>query len=191
MIKTTEEFARIWGKEPKELTQLDYFIFLLINEMSLQLQKDFFDQKSASGNYHLNGSQISELVVQVADGLQFFYEQMCFGSGCSLGCPHKLNKPFSQNEDEARLHIINNEFAGKAEACVNRVDCLKHDLVNYVVKDTLTDYYNYYINIETTEDEPLLINMGMSIVEIITRFTIERGPELLKEPYKKASSLSA
>ncbi len=191
MIASTEEFARIWEKEPNELTQLDHFIFLLINEMSLQLYKEYFSRKSISQNYYLNRQQISELAVQLADGLQFFYEQMCFGSGCSLGCPHKLDTPFSKNEDEARLHIINNEFGGNAEACTSRLDCLKHDLMNYVVNETLTDYYTHYMNIETTEKEPMLIDMGNFIVEIIIRFTIEQGPKLLEEPFKKTNSLSA
>ena len=189
MINSKEEFARIWKKEPKDLSHLDYFIFLLINELDNLLHKEYFDKNSNSNNYHLNAEQISELVVQLGDGLHFFYEQICFGKGCSLGCPNKLDTPFTKREDDVRLVIINQEFDGNAEACASREDCFKHDLMNYVVKDTLIDFYTYFINIETTEEEPVLLNMATFIVGIIIRFTIERGSEFLNEPYKKADSI--
>ena len=191
MINSTAEFARIWEKETDELTQLDYFIFLLINEMISKLDKEFFKSASSKSDFHLNSTHISELSVQVADSLQFFYTQMCFGSGCSLGCPNNLNKPFSKNEEEARIHIINSEFGGNSEACSKREDCLTHDLNDYVISDTISDYYSHYLNCEIAEDDPFLEKLSVFIVEIIIRFTQERGPELLKEPFGRAQVLSA
>lgn len=184
-----EEFARIWKKDPKDLSQLDYFIFLLINDLDSQLQKGYFAKNPTPENYKLNADQISELAVQLGDGLQFFYEQICFGKGCSLGCPNKLDKPFTKSEDNVRLVIINEEFNGVAESCASREDCFRHDLMNYVVKDTLIDFYTYFENVETNEDDPVLLNMATFIVGIIIRFTTTQGGKLLSEPDKKVDSI--
>jgi hypothetical protein len=186
MIKSAEEFALIWKKETNELTQLNYFIFLLINELDSMLNKNYFDQKVSSDIFQLNAQQISDLVIQLGDGLQFFYNQMCFGNGCSLECPNKMDTPFSKKENKIKLEIIKREFDGNAKACASREDCLHHDLMSYVVTDTLSDYYTYDMNLETTEVEPAIINMATFILGIIIQFTKERGTELLKEPYKKA-----
>lgn len=189
MIATKKEFAQIWKKESDELTRLDYFIFLLINELDLLLNNENSSGIFASGKYRLNQPQIADLALQLGDGLQFFYEQMCYGNGCSLGCPNKLNIPFSKNEDDLKFEIIKQEFNGNADACKSREDCLRHDLMNYVVKDTLADFYGYNMNMEISEEDPLLLSMADFIVTVIIRFTIDRGSELLKEPYKNAGSL--
>jgi len=187
MISSTEEFAQVWKKPANELTRLDYFIFLLINEMDSQLRKSYFNQDTDFKEYNLNTQNISELVLQLGDSLHFFYEQMCFGDGCSLGCPNKLDKPFSEKEDDVRLEIIKQEFGGKKEACSSRDDCLRHDLMSYVAVDTLLDFYNYNMNLVCEEKDPAIVKLAAFIVNIIIRFTTERGSELLKEPYKNAA----
>jgi len=184
MIKSKEEFARIWKKEARELSQLDYFIFLLINELDTRLNEEYFKNKLISSDYILDDRQVAELVVQLGDGLHFFYEQICFGKGCSLGCPNKLDLPFSKNEDPVRLVIIEQEFDGKAEACASREDCFKHDLMNYVVKDTLIDFYTYFMEMEIDEDNKDLYKIAAYLVNTIINFTVRHGSKLLNEPYK-------
>jgi len=187
MISSKEEFARIWKKEANELSQLDFFTYQLINKLDTLLTNEYF-KKNPPDEYHLKPDEIDELVVQLADGLQFFYEQICFGKGCSLGCPNKLDTPFSEMEDDVRLAIIEQEFAGNGRACASREDCFRHDLTNYVVKDTLVDFYTYFVKIEIDEDNPELKKMAHFIVENIVKFTIKNGAELLKEPYKVADN---
>lgn len=181
MINSVDEFAKIWKKQTKELTQLDYFIFLLINELILLLQKEY-DRKSFPVSYRLNSQQITELVVQLADGLHFFYEQICFGRGCSLGCPNKLDTSFSKKEEKVRFEIVKREFNGNPDACRGRKDCLRHDLMDYVVKDNLLDYYTFFMNIKSTEDDTVLNNISHIIVDCIINYTSKNGNTLLKEP---------
>jgi hypothetical protein len=190
MIQSREEFARIWKKESAELSQLDYFSFKLINNIEKQLVDFYFIANGHSEEFLLNPSQISEMVVQLVDSLQFFIEQICFGNGCALGCPNKLNTPFSEMEDEVRLEIIEQEFKGNADACRSRRDCFKHDLMNYVIKDTLIDYYCYFAYRDYSEDNPELNNLAAFIVDVVIKFTLENGPVLLKEPHKIARQFS-
>ncbi len=184
MINSKEEFAQIWKKEPKELHYLDYFIFLLINELDSLLQSEYFQNKSEPGKYHLNKQEVSDLALQLGDGLKFFYEQICFGSGCSLGCPNKLDKPFTKNEEDVRLEIRNVEFDGSNESCSSRDKCLQHDLLNYVALDTITDFYTYDMNLVSEVKDKEIVKLASFVVKIIVRLTIERGAELLKDPYK-------
>jgi len=188
MIHSKEEFARIWKKEPAELSQLDYFAFKLINHLERQLSEDYFSVNGHSEEYNLNPSQVSELAVQLTDGLQFFFEQICFGKGCALGCPNKLDTPFSEMEDETRFEIIETEFQGNAAACKTREDCFKHDLVNYVIKDTIIDFLIYFTNTEYKEDDPEITRLANFLSDTIVAFTVQQGPGLLKEPFKKADS---
>lgn len=187
MIQTKEEFARIWKKNPADLNHLDHFTFLLINTIYTQLETEYFRQKLTLPQYQLSPDQISELVLQLGDGLHFFYEQMCFGKGCSLGCPNKLDLAFSKGEEAARQQIIKQEFDGDSKACRSRKDCLQHDLMNYVVKDNLLDFYNYSMNIVCTEDEPQIIHIAEYIVAIIMRFSSDNGSVYLKQPFKKTA----
>lgn len=185
MIQSKEEFARIWKKDSKSLLQLDLFIFHLINELSRQLQTEYFSKQSQDDSYYLNPDQVSELTVQMGDALHFFYEQMCFGKGCSLGCPNKMDKPFSKRENDILFEIIEREFDGNAKACASREDCLRHDLMNYVVKDTLLDFYTYFMEQECGEEDTQLKEMADFVVKILMHFTMTRGSEFLKEPYKE------
>lgn len=184
MIQSKDEFARIWKKEPSELTQLDNFIFLLINKVHSKLEKEFF-QELENNAYKLDAEQLNELTVQLGDGLHFFYEQICFGKGCSLGCPNKLDLAFSKKEEDTQLQIIKQEFDGNAAACKSRKECLQQDLMNYVIKDNLIDFYSYTIDLECSEEEPQIMHLANFILPIIMRFTMEHGSSYLKEPFQK------
>ena len=190
MIQSKEEFAKIWKKEPTDLSQLDFFMYQLINELHAELQNDFFTESNHKEKYNLQSQQISELVVQLVDNVQFFFEQICFGKGCSLGCPNKLDKPFSEMEDEVRLEIIETEFKGNPAACRNRGDCFKHDLTSYVIKDTIIDFYSHFTGMHYQEDNPGIIEFADFIANTIIAFTLEQGPQLLKEPHRKAKQFS-
>ena len=185
MIHSKEEFAKIWKKETVDLSQLDFFMYQLINKLDSELN-GFFTEDKQKEEYSLQAHQISELVVQLVDNLQFFLDQICFGKGCSLGCPNKLDTPFTEMEDETRFDIIEKEFKGNPAACRNRADCYKHDIINYVIKDTIIDFYSHFSGIHFQEDNPAINKLADFIADSIIELTLAQGPQLLKEPYRKA-----
>ena len=136
---------------------------------------------------YLNTDEILGLSFNIGDGLQFFFEKMCFGEGCALGCPNKMDKPFLKSENETRIQIINSEFDGLFEACVSRQDCLSHDVLNYVASDTIQDYYNYDKNIILDEKDREFLKLADIIKHFVVNFTNTNGSTILKKPTASAS----
>ena len=62
---TVREFISSWEKEIYELNNLDYFIFILINQLGHYIQKECFGKNSNKGNLHLEDNEISSLVFNI------------------------------------------------------------------------------------------------------------------------------
>jgi len=187
---TAREFVNSWEKEVYELTYLDYFIYLLINDLGMLLEKDFFPKIDHQELFFLSNDEISALAFNIGDGLQLFLDKNCFG-GCSLGCPNKLSKPFSKEEDEIRSNFVSTEFDGITSSCTNREDCLYHDVMNYVVIDALLDFYNYEMGVVLHEKDRKLGKLSTFVMDHIIFFTQTNGPKLLEKPADLASDLFA
>ncbi|KAA3611081.1 MAG: hypothetical protein D8M58_13990 [Calditrichaeota bacterium] len=185
---TAREFVNSWEKEVYELTYLDYFIYLLINDLGLLLERDFFPKIDREELFYLSSDEISALAFNIGDGLQLFLDKNCFG-GCSLGCPNKLSKPFSSEENEIRINFVTTEFDGITSSCTNREDCLYHDVMNYVVIDALLDFYNYEMGVVLHEKDPKLIKLATFTMDHIISFTQANGPKLLEKPNDLATDL--
>lgn len=178
---TAREFINNWEKEMYELTQLDYFIYLLINDLGASIEQDFMPGRSIDDVLLLDNREIASLAFAIGDGLNTFLEKNCFGA-CSLGCPNKLAKPFSPKDEEVRAAISVREFAGKTDHCTSREECLFHDVMSYVVVDVLIDFYNYELVVEIDDNDPKLNTLSLFIMESILKFTEKNGPLILRKP---------
>ncbi len=187
---SAREFVNSWEKEVYELTYLDYFTYLLINSLGLRLEKDFYPKIDQKELFYLSNDEISSLAFNIGDGLQLFLDKNCFG-GCSLGCPNKLSKPFSKEEDETRINFVTTEFDGVTASCTNREDCLYYDVMNYVVMDALLDFYNYEMGVVLHEKDRKLNQLATFVMEQIISFIQKNGPNLLEKPTDLASDLFA
>lgn len=185
---SAKEFVNSWEKEVYELTNLDYFIYLLINNIGGLLENDFFSDFDQKDQFYLNSEEISALSFNIGDSLQLFLEKNCFGS-CNLGCPNKLKQPFSEKDDEIRIKFVSTEFDGLAASCVSREDCLYHDVMNYVVIDALLDFYNYEMGIVLHEKDRRLNNLTHFLMANIITFTEINGVKLLNSPNELATDL--
>ncbi|RMH60449.1 MAG: hypothetical protein D6677_13685 [Calditrichaeota bacterium] len=185
---TAQEFVDSWEKEIYELTHLDYFTYLLINELSSSLENDYFKKLPDDSAMLLHTHEITALSFSIADNLQSFLEKNCFG-GCSLGCPNKLSKPFTEEENKKRVEFINMEFDGKAADCNSREECLYYDIMTYVATDTLLDFYNFEIGLHLGEDDPPLKSISSFVAKTIIRFIYKQGREWLTSPNELAFEL--
>ena len=185
---TAREFVNSWEKEVYELTYLDYFIYLLINDLGLLLEQGFFPKIDQQELFYLSNDEISALAFNIGDGLQLFLDKNCFG-GCSLGCPNKLSKPFSKEEDIIRINFVTTEFDGITASCTNREDCLYYDVMTYVVIDALLDFYNYEMGVVLHEKDRKLNKLASFVMDHIIVFTQNNGPKLLKKPNDLAADL--
>lgn len=185
---SVKEFVSSWEKEIYELTNLDYFIYLLINELGATLEHDFFPQIDQEDLFYLKNDEIAAIAFNIGDGLQLFLDKNCF-NGCSLGCPNKLNKPFSKKDNQIRVDFVTTEFDGITASCTNREDCLYHDVMNYVVIDALLDFYNYEMGVILHEKDRKLNRLATFIMDYVIKFIYRNGEHLLSNPNETAIDL--
>ncbi len=181
------EFIDSWEKEVYELTNTDYFIFLLINELAGAIEAGFFPKRSNLEYLRMETEEISSLAFNIGDALQDFLEKHCFGS-CSVACPMRLSQRLTAadlSERQNTLGVANNpDINGNTKE-----QCLFYDVKTFVVLDVLLDYYNFDRNIAVSEDDP-----GLHLfVEFITRQILDtfkkQEARLLSQPDENATSL--
>jgi len=184
---SAREFVNSWEKEIYELNNLDYFIFLIMNDLGSLIEREFFSKSERKEDLFLSSTEIGNLVFNLGDGLQMFFEKNCFGS-CELRCPTHLSEHLNHDDQKVRKGIIN-EFDRKPTSCRTKEQCLNIDLMNYVVLDTLIDFYNYEMRIILDETDIRLLTLADYIMNIITDFTRTKGQLLLNTPQENAGDL--
>ena len=180
------EFIDSWEKEIYELTYIDYFSYLLINELASGMEKDFFKNRKHDDQISLSADEISTLSFNIADGLQGFFEKNCFGT-CKFGCLLKLDEMMdketqgSVQDKKPFVNISDGENQTKEQ-------CLSSDILNYVILDSLLDYYNYELGIILTESDNDLLDFAEFNLNVIIQFIRFKGQRFLKTPQENASA---
>lgn len=184
---SAREFVNSWEKEIYELNNLDYFIFWIMNDLGSLIEREFFKEIDRKENLFLNSEEIANLVFNLGDSLQMFFEKNCFGA-CTLQCPNQLNEPLSLKEQQMRKRVIS-DFDNRTSDCHTKDQCLYLDLMNYVVLDTLIDFYNYELDVIFDESDINLLRFAEFIMEIIIDFIKHKGHHLLIMPQESAGDL--
>jgi hypothetical protein len=184
---SAREFVNSWEKEIYELNNLDYFIFLSMNDLGTLIEQKFFKEIDRKDSLYLNSEEISNLVFNLGDSLQMFFEKNCFGA-CELRCPSRLNESLTFEEQQLRQGIIS-VFDNHASKCQTKDQCLYLDLMNYVVLDTLIDFYNYELNVVLDESDLNLLRFAEFIMDIILDLIKQKGQHLLARPQENAGGL--
>ena len=180
------EFIDSWEKEIYELNQLDYFIYLMINKLGFQIEHDFLNAKNRNPYLQVDPDDIGTLAFNIGDSFETFLENNCL-TNCELQCPTKLDKKLTAKEQEYVeknlhiVHIIN-------EDNWNRKQFLVTDILNYVVLDTLYDFYNYDIGINVEESDIGLLKFADFITDILINFIYSNGQNLLDNAKESATS---
>lgn len=184
---SVHEFIHSWEKEIYELNNLDYFTFKLINELGYNIENNYFNQQKKTPYLTIDPDDIGTLAFNLSDSLESFFENNCFGD-CSLACPIKLNEPVSPEEREFannHLQIIQMVY----DINWNKRHYFISDILNYVVLDTLFDFYNYEIGLDLDDKDIGLIQFADFITDIIEKFIEKNGKLYLEKPHESASAL--
>ncbi len=182
---SAREFIDSWEKEIYELTQLDFFVFLLINELASDLESRHFSKFSAQDTLFLNSEEIGALSFNIGDATQLFFEKNCFGS-CTLHCPAQPNALIQPEE----VILKEDDFPTgqfSAKSCNTKDECLQADLLNYVVLDSLLDFYNYELGVILKEDDGKLLETAEFILETIMNAVRREGAKWLQNAGESAS----
>jgi hypothetical protein len=182
------EFVDSWDKELYELTNLDYLLFILINHLGNRVDKQFFVNDRRLSSLFLNFDQIGTLCFNIGDSLGYFLEDNCFGK-CPLNCPKDLNstldlrdKKFIKNDLNEKLNILRNLLPDKIE----KEQFMRFDLLNYVLMDTIVQFYSEEFNLEVNEEDMDLIDLTEFLENNIIDFFQIEGQELLSRPFETA-----
>ncbi len=182
------EFVRAWEKEVYELTNLDYFIYLLMNSIADLLEHKFFpEQHNVNEEFLLDKDEITTLSFLIGDSVQLFFEKNCFGA-CNLNCPTQLDKKITTDEILALAKIPGSiEFS--AHNCSSKEDCLKYDLMNFVLIDVIIDFYHFDLRLIADEEDTFLQNLIHFINDHIIDLIKTEGHTFLVNPQENASAL--
>lgn len=184
---SAREFVGSWEKEIYELTNLDYFIFLLMNDLASVIESDYFSKTTKRDQTHLSGEEIGTLAFNVCDSLQLFLEKNCFDA-CSFACPCKLHEKIDVNENNAHYSLLM-EIKGTPYVCKTKEECLYNDIFSYVALDTIFDFYNYEIGVPVEYDDLWLAEFSNFINEVMIDFMKNKGQHLLHAPFDNAADI--
>jgi len=184
---SVSEFVSSWEKEIYELNNLDYFTYLLINYLGYKIEHSFFNAEENSPYLHIDPEEIATLSFNIGDCFESFLENNCFGD-CTLSCPTKLDEKVDPNQNELErtnlniIQIMNGTDLSKKQFLLT-------DILNYVVLDTLFDFYNYEIGLDLDDADIGLMQFADFITVILEKFIESRGQTLLTSPKEPASDL--
>ncbi len=185
---SASEFVKAWEKEVYELTNLDYFIFILMNSIAEQLETHFFpSQNNLDEQFYLDDEEITNLAFHLGDSLQLFFDKNCFGI-CTFNCPTQLNQKVT-TDDFVKAGKIPESAEFSLHACTTKEHCLKYDLMNYVIIDSILDFYRYDLSVVAEDDHPLFQQLIHFIDEKIIELIKKEGEYLLKTPHENATAL--
>ncbi len=72
------------------------------------------------------------------------------------------------------------------QTCQNKEDCLYTELLNYVVLDSLLDFYNYELGVVMDEKDHDVIILAEFIMKVIMNFIRTKGQKWLQTPEESA-----
>jgi hypothetical protein len=184
---SVSEFVSSWEKEIYELNNLDYFTFLLINYLGYKIEHDFFHTEENSPYLRIDPEEIATLSFNIGDCFESFLENNCFGD-CNLSCPTRLDERVDPDHTELEkthlnvIHIMSGSDLSKKQLLLT-------DILNYVVLDTLFDFYNYEIGLDLDDADIGLMQFADFITVILEKFIESKGQPLLTNPKEPASEL--
>ena len=169
---SAREFVESWDKELYELTYLDYFIYQMINHLGNRLEKHYFIRDKRHSSLYLDFDDLGTVCFNLGDGFEFFLEENCLGT-CPINCPRdldgtvKIDKQQLEERIKKKLALLQSIMIGNLE----KEQCLRIDLLNHVILDTLLQFYMDEFELEIKEDD----------IEVIT---VIHGSKLFGDYFK-------
>ena len=181
------EFISSWQKEIYELNNLDYFTYLLINHVGYLIEHSFFTKPKQCTYLKIDPEEIATLSFNIGDSFESFLENNCFGD-CTLSCPTKMNEKYNPEDlDFNNGHIQILQIVNGTD--LNKKQFLLTDILNYVVLDTLYDFYNYEIGLDLDDADTGLLEFADFITVSLEKFIEQKGRNYLTNPKETASEL--
>jgi hypothetical protein len=159
----------------------------MINHLGNQLEKRFFIKDKKHSPLYLEFEHIGTLCFNIGDSFEYFLEENCLGS-CPINCPRDLNGKLEVDQGKLedrikkKLELLQSFLVGE----LNKEQCLRIDLMNHVILDTLLQFYSDEFDMEFDESDILLLELGEFVENVIIDFIQYEGQTLLQKPFDTA-----
>ncbi len=179
---SAREFVDSWEKEIYELTNLDYFIYILINYLGNQIENRYFIEERLDSPLFLDFDSIGTLCFNLGDALSYYLENKHQSSQPSSNTNNFLLS--QQEEDTPRDRL--NKLQSFAEWELDHEHTLRIELMEHVILDTLLHFYYEELGLEVEEGERELNELAFFIEDAMVDFTRREGATLLARPIDPA-----
>jgi hypothetical protein len=176
------EFIHSWEKSWRDLTQLDYYIYETINQVSKYLAEFFeSDDEDVIDNLRF-------LSFLIGDHLESFLSIYCFDL-CPLDCPlnhNALNKDIPL-DGQKELYRIQKNLSG-IKGYPKKEDLLYRDIHKFVVLETLIDFLRFddaYIPLEKLSEFKDLASQLAHL--IVNKIKSAEGQYKLRNRHERAN----
>jgi len=179
---SAREFLESWDKEIYEMTNLDLFIYLMVNHVGNQLEKRYFASNRQNSPLQLTFNDIGTLCFNLGDSFEYFLEEEGYVKRASHDFwEAETRSQAYQNESEGmtqRKKRLKTFFSGG----LVREQSFRVELMENVILDTLIQFYYEELGIEIEEDDLELIRLADFIEDVIINFIRQEGKSLLQRP---------
>ncbi len=182
---SARHFLESWDKEVYEVTNLDYFIYLLVNHLGNQLEKRFFIRDRTHSPLYLPFESLASLCFHIGDSFEFFLEdeEDDFLHRADVASNQEIHR--QENEDEIIRRRVN-----RLRVLLQRENLtdqrMRYSLSQNVVLDTIIQFYYEEIDIEFDENDMEILELTEFVVENILGFIHSDGKTLLQHPEEPA-----
>ncbi len=177
---TVREFVESWDKELYKLTNLDYFIYLMINHMGNQLDKRFFNAPQNDSKLLLSFESIGTLCFNIGDSFEYFLEEDSLGR---YSVDYRVDKEMSGEVLDRNSEVTHRRLKS-LQALLSHGYFKEHsfraDLMEYVIIDTLLQFYYEEIGIEFGDEDMEIMALAEYIEDTMIRFIRAEGKSLLQ-----------
>jgi len=160
-------------KEIYELTNLDYFTYLLVNELAGNLKKEYLRPAGGLAPFLSEPALCEKLAFTISVNLEEFFENYCFGA-CEMGCPVKPDEAVTST-----FKILAIQSGGSEKYCQNKLQCLQSDILNYILIDSLVDFFKYEANKIYSEKDTVIVELAGFLLNRVISFILHEGQNLL------------
>jgi hypothetical protein len=161
----------------------------MINHLGNQLERQFFIEHRHHSPLFLDFENIGTLCFNLGDSFEYFLEENCLGS-CPINCPRDLDGHIEiiegkiEDKIQRKLELLQSFLVGK----LDKEQCLRIDLMNHVILDTLMHFYSEEFDLEFKENDLALLELAEFIENVIVDFIRFEGQSLLQKPFETAIS---
>lgn len=179
---SAREFLESWDKEIYEMTNLDLFIYLMVNHLGNQLEKRFFIRERQNSPLYLDFENIGTLCFNLGDSFEYFLEEERFGKS-NVNYMWELDIPKELREKEEKTSPRRKKgLQSFLSDGILREQSFRVELMENVILDTLMQFYYDEMGLEIDDDEIEIIELADFVEDIIVEFIRQEGQSLLQRP---------